>query len=155
MAAVTTPTTSVQGQGVCTFQPVQPGTAAMTSGDSITAYPYTITATPAVGWRFDHFEVTGVYVLEPAGGQAFSETLALPSPWNMPTAAAIAANVSEIANIVPGYWIGEGVTRYGYNAYYTAFDVKAVFVRATTHLLVRSDAGVLVRSDTGVLVRDD
>lgn len=144
MATVCTPTTTTEGGGSCTFDPVQPTTYVYprdsVSTREITIYPYVFTATANAGWFFDHFNVT--YKWDSLDGSTVG-------PY---TTADITGNPFELRDSIEGstnpqnWWYGGWLGKWAiktetettFERWCSLYTVKAVFVRAPTHLLVSS-----------------
>lgn len=143
MATVCTPTTTTQGGGTCTFNPVQAISRVIqvtsTQTREISVYPYVFTATADAGWAFDHFEIT--YKWDTSDGSAVG-----PYTDNvLVTPFALRDTIEDNANPRNwwyGGWLGEWTEKTGtattFERWCSAYAVKAVFVRAPTHLLVSS-----------------
>lgn len=142
MATVCIPTTSAQGGGTCTFDPVQAISRVIqvssTQTREIAVYPYVFTATADVGWKFDHFEIT--YKWDASDGSVVGPytTSITVTPF------ALRDTIDDHAdprNWWYGGWLGEWMekerTTTTFESWCSAYAVKAIF-RERTHLLVNS-----------------
>lgn len=143
MATVCIPVTSVEGQGTCTFQPVQPvhGTTGQSGTIDVTIYPYVFTATPAQGWVFDRFVIDGEQVWT-KGGSAYYRDRIGPLDITQTPFSLRDTITGRPSDWWEGGWIGiaiyDGDPSY-YDTIYTEwYTIKAVFKHTPTHLLVNS-----------------
>ena len=164
--AIITPSVSVRGQGTCTYQPVNPVTEIITYSSSryceVVFMPYTITATPAAGWEFDHYEIHTEQ--QWSSGSVYSETIdSTQNPRVLFDHNPYPDNPYPV-NWPASRWLGEW-TNYNTAAqtvnhsYYLKYEITAVFVRAKTHLLVNSStvetpAKLVYDPSTNLLVAD-
>jgi hypothetical protein len=144
MANVCTPTTTTEGGGTCTFNPVQAISRVIqvtsTQTREISVYPYVFTATANAGWAFDHFNVT--YKWDSLDGSTvgpYTTANITGNPF------ALRDTIGDNANPLNwwyGGWLGEWAEKTGtattFERWCSLYAVKAVFVRVPTHLLVNS-----------------
>ena len=144
MATVCIPTTTTEGGGSCTFDPVQPITRIdqldSTTTREITIYPYVFTATANAGWAFSHFNAT--YKWDSLNGDTvgpYTTGNITENPFALRDT--FGDNPSPI-NWWYGGWLGKWAikteTETTFERWCSLYTVKAVFVRAPTHLLVSS-----------------
>lgn len=165
MANVCTPTTTTEGGGSCTFDPVQPITRIdqldSTNTREITIYPYVFTARANAGWAFSHFNAT--YKWDSLNGDTvgpYTTGNITENPFALRDT--FGDNPSPI-NWWYGGWLGvwnlkeNASTRF--EQWCSLYVVKAVFVRVPTHLLLNSSsaespAKLVYDPTTNLLVAD-
>lgn len=141
MAAICTPTTGVQGHGTIAVEYLRQESAQVHTqyGDRINLVDiYKVTATPAAGWTFGHFEIettrdNGYYVETP---NEYHETVASTSnvyanPFTTPDITLITSYITVIGE----YY---GSSRYRNTWKTLTYKITAVFTRPVTDLLVNS-----------------
>lgn len=143
MAAICTPTTSVQGRGTIAMTYVRQNSYQVETrygGTQTNRFDvFRFVATPAAGWQFDHWHISysydnGSYFGTPAETHEtiYGEDDVYNNPWE--TVADYTLSVGSWDLIEEYYSTG----RYASTEKTLTYDIKAVFSRPATNLLVNS-----------------